>query len=92
MPPIYAGQTFRVTISDLADAAGVPLVNPSVAIALLTPDAGTSAGVVTRAGATWWAEFTPAAAGRHVITAEAVAGGTVWKSEATLYIHPEAQA
>jgi len=84
--PIYVGQTFRATASELVDAAGVTLTTPVVTITITDPDDDVTVGTVVPSGSTYYAEFEADRRGIHTIVARAVAGGGTWidKTEVTI--------
>lgn len=84
---LLIGQTIRVTASALTDAAGVALVSPTVTISIKDAADAVTTGTVTQSGSTYYAEFTPTVAGKYVVRAAAVAGGSTWKEESSIYIH-----
>lgn len=83
----FTGQTIRATVGDVTDAEGAPLGSATVVITVTNPVGTVTTPSVTQDGDTWYAEFTSAVVGKHVVRATATAGSGTWRDEAQVYVY-----
>lgn len=83
----FTGQTIRATVGDLLDAEGLPLGSASVTITVTDPTGTVTTPPVEQDGEEYYAEFTSAVVGKHVIRASATAGAGTWRDEAQVHVY-----
>jgi hypothetical protein len=87
MATYYVGQTIRATIKDLTDPDGIPLLTPTVSVAVTKPDGSIMTPPVTRVGSVYHSDFYSTTPGTHEVRVTAEAAGGTWKDEDVIYIH-----